>query len=90
MDEGLVPRVGTFFILVGIGLTLIFASSWTDGKADVGWLLASLISIIYGFWLRRRKGPAPQTARFSYLRKSRERGRQKKAERAEKKKQKKK
>ncbi len=90
MDEGFVPRVGTFFILVGIGLALIFAGSWTDGKADAGWLLASLISVVYGYWLRRPKGPRQQTVRFSYLRKSRDRSRQQKAERAEKKKQKKK
>jgi peptidoglycan biosynthesis protein MviN/MurJ (putative lipid II flippase) len=90
MDEGFTPRVGTFFILVGIGLALIFAGSWTDGKADAGYLLASLISFVYGFWLRRRKGPHPQTARFSYMRKSRERNRQRKQDRADKKKQKKK
>lgn len=90
MDEGFVPRIGTFFLLVGIGLMVIFAGSWTDGKADTGYLLASLIAFVFGFWLRRRKGPKPATARFSSLRSSREKSRQRKSERAEKKKQQKK
>jgi hypothetical protein len=89
MDEGFVPRIGTFFILVGIGLILIFVVSQTDGRADFGYLLASLISFALGFWLRRRRQPPPPSARFSSLKKSREKSRQKKTERAEKKKKKK-
>jgi len=90
MDEGFVPRIGSFFILVGIGLTLIFVGSWTDGIPDVGYLLASLISVVFGFFLRRRKEPPPTTARFSGLRQSHEKSRQRNAERAEKKNKKKK
>jgi len=85
MDEDFVPRIGTFFILIGIGLILIFVASQTDGQADFGYLLASLISIVFGFWLRRRRQAPPPSARFSSLKKSREKSRQKKVERAEKK-----
>ncbi len=90
MDEGFTPRVGTFFFLVGIGLMVVFAGSWTDGKADAGYLVASLIAFVFGFYLRRRKGPPPPSARFSGLRQSRDKSRQRKAEKAEKKKQQKK
>jgi len=90
MDEGFVPRVGTFFILVGIGLILIYVGSRTDGKADSGYLVASLMTFVFGFWLRRPRGPGTPSARFSGLRSSREKRRQRKAEKEEKKKQEKK
>jgi len=84
------PRIGTFLILVGIGLLLVFIGSYLASTPHFGYLFSSLIVLILGFLLRRRAQPRPSSGRLRVVRgiydKSKERREQK---REQKKKQKK-
>jgi len=70
-------RMGTFFVLIGIGILILFIASDNAGAANFDYLFWALISIVLGFFLRGRREPAAPSGRFSSLRKFRgpERGR---------------
>jgi len=76
------PRIGTFLILVGIGLLLVFIGSSLAGSPHYGYLLISLGLFALGFLLRRRAKPRPRSGRFRAVRgiydKSKERQEKKK------------
>ena len=84
-QEELVPRVGTFFIILGIFALIFFLASDFAKKPDFDWLFIGMVLIGIGIVLRRRAPPPPPTDRFSMVRKMRENAKKRKEEKAKKK-----
>ncbi|MDP3185453.1 MAG: hypothetical protein Q8M58_09310 [Anaerolineales bacterium] len=82
------PRIGTFLILVGIGLLLVFIGSYLASTPHFGYLFGSLIVLVFGVLLRRRAKPRPRSGRFRVVRgiydKSKERREQKREQKKQK------
>ena len=76
----LIPRVGTFFLLVGTGALALFVLSIMGHQANVLYLLVAIATIPTGF-IFRGKRQAAENDRFSSLRKMKERNRQRRQER---------
>ena len=70
--EEFIIRVGTFFIVIGVGIFILFIASDAAHQTDFDFLFWSIIAIAIGMLLRRRKPPPPPSGRFSTLRKWRE------------------
>jgi hypothetical protein len=84
-------RIGTFFILVGLVLLLIFIGSIAGkGENKILYLLFSAAALFFGFLLNRRPKSDAPSARFSGMRKIGETGRKRREERDKKKQEKKK
>jgi hypothetical protein len=63
-------RIGTFFLLVGIGLLVFFMLSEAAQKVTFSYFCWSLILIIIGFIFRGQfKKNVPTSGRFSLVRK---------------------
>ncbi len=88
----LIARIGTFFLLIGIVLFLLFIASDADPHTpmpDFNLMCAALMLAVVGFIFRRAAPPTPKAERFRYLRKVRQEiaeARKKAREEAEKKK----
>jgi hypothetical protein len=80
------PRIGTFFLLMGSGLIILFIASDTAGKANFDYFFYGVIGLVIGFFLRRKAPAPPPSNRFSGLRKMRENAKKRKEEKAKKKK----
>jgi hypothetical protein len=76
------PRIGTFLILVGIGLLLVFIGSYLAKSPHFSYLFSSLVVLAFGVLLRRRATPRQSPGRFRVVRgiydKSKERQEQRK------------
>jgi hypothetical protein len=79
------PRIGTFFILLGIFFVIIFLASDFADQPDFDWLFLSLLFWALGFFLRRRASPPPSAGRFGMIRKMREDAKKRKEKKAKKK-----
>jgi hypothetical protein len=66
-------RIGTFCILIGIGLLILFVASDSAGKTNFDYLFWAVLSVTLGILLRRRKAPAAPSGRFASLRSFRNR-----------------
>jgi len=77
MQSELVPRVGTFLILVGIGLIMVFVTYELGGTAHFDYFLISLIFIFIGIRLRLSGKSASPGARFNSVRSIHEKYKQK-------------
>jgi hypothetical protein len=75
-------RTGTFFVLIGIGMMILFGASMcapSDTTTSIGndlqsnglFFLAGIISFAFGWYLKRITAPPPRppSERFSGLRK---------------------
>lgn len=62
--EGFVLRIGTFFIVIGIGIFVLFAASNYAGNPNFDYLCIGAASIATGILIRRRKPPPPPSGRF--------------------------
>ena len=63
------PRIGTFFLLLGFFLLVLFLGSGFSRQPEFILLLLSLISLVLGFLFRRR-APKKSSERFSAVRKA--------------------
>ncbi len=72
MFNELIIRMGTFFVLIGAGIFILFIASDAAGKTNFDYLCAAVICVTVGIMFRRRKPPGPPSGRFSYVRKLRE------------------
>jgi hypothetical protein len=70
--EELIIRVGTFFILIGFYLLVLFIASDFAQMTDFDYLFLAVLAIGIGWVLQRRRQPPPPSGRFSSLRKLRE------------------
>jgi hypothetical protein len=71
MINEFVVRMGTFFILIGIGILILFLASEYAGQANFDYLFWAVLCVTLGIMLRRRKPPAPPSGRFGALRRFR-------------------
>jgi hypothetical protein len=78
--EEFVIRVGTFFIVIGVGIFILFIASDYAHQTDFDYLFWSIIIIAFGMLLRRRRPPPPPSGRFSTWRKWREGSKKRKEE----------
>jgi hypothetical protein len=61
-------RIGTFFILIGVGIFILFVASDYANQTNFDYLFWAVLSITIGILFRRRKPPSPPSGRFSYFR----------------------
>jgi hypothetical protein len=71
-------RIGTFLILMGIGLLILFIASDGTGAPNFDYLFWAMLSVIVGFFMRRRRESPQDADRFAMLRKLRGPGRDRK------------
>jgi hypothetical protein len=88
MNNKFLPRVGTFFVLVGCGLLILFTGSILAREFSIRYLVFAAVALFLGF-VFRRTAPRPEPTRFSSIRKvsqhSRQRREEKQTEKAQKK-----
>jgi hypothetical protein len=80
----LVPRVGTFFLLVAVALMILFAGSDLADDPQFDLFFLGVAAGLFGLFLRRRAPRPAASGRFGIVHKARA----KRKENAEKKKQK--
>jgi hypothetical protein len=71
-EEPIIVRVGTFFVVVGLGSFILFVASDIAEQPDFDYLFAAMILIAIGWMFRRNKPPPPPAGRFSIFRTMRE------------------
>jgi hypothetical protein len=79
MNKSILPRVGTFFILVGCGLLILFIGSALANALSLCYLLFAAAALFLGF-LFCSTAPRPEPTRFSSIRKARQRSRERREE----------
>jgi hypothetical protein len=82
----LLPRIGTFFILIGLGLMILFVGSVIGNNSNILYLLLAIVTLFLGLLFRRRRKPHVPTTRFGAVRKAQEQGRKRREERSQNKK----
>jgi hypothetical protein len=73
-ENNLIPRFGTFFILVGLVFLCLFVFSSMGHDTNVIYLFLSIVSFLAGFSLRRKK-PVNESGRFGMVRRATGHGR---------------
>ncbi len=68
MFNEFIIRVGTFLVLVGIGMLILFVASNSANQANFDYLFWAVLAVTVGLMLRRRKTPPPPSGRFESLR----------------------
>jgi len=71
-DKDIIPRIGTFFIIMSIGFFLLFAISNPTEKNYFDYLFIGILLAVIGFFMRRKAAPPPPTNRFSLFKKMRD------------------
>ena len=85
MDEkNIVPRIGTFFVVIGLGFVLLFVISDIAKTVYFDYLFLGLLLSGLGIYLRRNVEKPPPSGRFTGWRKMR--SKEKKEKKEEKKK----
>jgi hypothetical protein len=70
-DDSLTIRMGTFFMMMGLGAFVLFVTSDIADKVDFDYLFVAMLLISVGWFFRRKKAPPPPAGRFEYIRKLR-------------------
>jgi len=73
-------RLGTFFILVGLALMVMFVGTIMSKEINVVYLFLSLAALFIAFLLRRNK-PVNESGRFRIVRQANQRSRQRRDDR---------
>ena len=84
-QKDLVPRIGTFLLVLGVFFFIFFLVSDFAKQPDFDCFFLGTLLVIIGFGLRRRAAPPPPASRFSRIRKIREETKKRKEEKAKKK-----
>lgn len=79
-QEDLLPRIGTFIILLGIFSFIFFLASDFANQPDFDWLFVGILLLAIGFGFRRRAARPAPASRFSMVRKLREKAKKRKEE----------
>ena len=66
-DDPIEVRMGTFFVVIGAGVFLLFVMSDVANKVDFDYFFLSMILIATGYYFRRTKAPPPSSGRFSWF-----------------------
>ena len=72
MFNEFIIRIGTFFVLIGVGIFILFIASDSAGKTNFDYLFWAVLCVVIGLMFRRRKPPGPPSGRFGYVRRLRE------------------
>jgi hypothetical protein len=64
----LLVRIGTFFILIGLGVFILFVASDSAGQTNFDYLFWAILCVVLGIFLRRNKDPAQPSGRFGLFR----------------------
>ncbi len=83
-ESEFIPRVGTFFILLGIFFSLLFLASDFAKQPDFDWLFLGMLAVAIGIIFRRRAPPPPPAGRFALIRKLRENAKKRREEKSKK------
>jgi hypothetical protein len=67
MWQELTTRIGTFLMLMGAGILVLFVASTSSGAPNFDYLFWSMLACIIGFFVRRRSAPATPSNRFRLL-----------------------
>jgi len=78
--EGFILRIGTFFIVIGAGIFILFIASDSASRTNFDLLFWAVLSVTVGILIRRRKPPPPPSGRFAIWRRMREGARKPKEE----------
>ncbi len=68
MFNEFIIRVGTFLILLGLGMLILFIASDYANQSNFDYLFWAVLAVTVGLMLRRRKAPPPPSSRFESLR----------------------
>jgi uncharacterized membrane protein len=79
MNNHLFPRLGTFFILIGFGLLILFIGSILAKEINILYLFFAVAALFIGSILHRA-APRPEPTRFSSIRKVHQRSIQRREE----------
>ena len=67
-DDPFIVRVGTFFLVVGMGAFLLFVASDLAERVDFDYLFVAVLLLGIGYYMRRGKSKPPPAGRFSWIR----------------------
>ncbi len=85
-DDDLIIRMGTFFMVMGLGAFVLFVTSDIAEQVNFDYLFIAILLLAVGGFFRRKKTPPPPAGRFEYLRKMRENSKNKNADKGKEKK----
>ena len=77
-NKEIVPRIGTFFIMIGFGFVLLFVISDLAESVYFDYFFIGLFFAGFGIFLRRKAEPPPPSERFSSWNKYREKSKNRK------------
>ena len=63
-DENLIPRIGTFFMVMGSGFILLFVASDLAKSTLFDLFFVGVLMGGFGLYLRRKMAPPPSSGRF--------------------------
>ena len=75
----LAPRIGTFFIIIGFGLFVLFLGSAFSKESNFNYFFLGLAVVFVGILFRRR-GTRHESGRFASVQRARERSRKRREE----------
>jgi hypothetical protein len=79
MNNNILPRLGTFLILIGGGFLILFTGSIFAREFNILYLFLAAVTLFLGFVLHRA-APHPESSRFSGIRKVSQHSRQRREE----------
>jgi hypothetical protein len=78
--DGFTVRIGTFLLLIGTYLFIMFLASDFAHQTNFDYLFLALMAIVAGWMMQRKKAPPPPSGRFGYFRRMRENANKRKEE----------
>lgn len=84
-----IARMGTFFLLIGVFVMMLFVATDRGGQANFLFFFISVILLVFGWYFKRISAPPPKQGdggRFAGIRKWQQKQREAKAKREAKKK----
>ncbi|MBK7451504.1 MAG: hypothetical protein IPJ47_19695 [Anaerolineales bacterium] len=66
-DDPIEVRMGTFFVVMGGGVFLLFIMSDVADKVDFDYFFVAMILFAVGYYFRRKKAPPPPSGRFTWF-----------------------
>lgn len=64
-EDPIEVRMGTFFLVMGAGLFLLFVMSDVADKVDFDYFFLGMVLMGIGYYLRRGKAQPPSSGRFT-------------------------
>jgi hypothetical protein len=85
-EDPLIVRVGTFFMVMGLGAFVLFVTSDIADQVDFDYLFVAMLLLAVGWGFRRKKAQPPPAGRFESLRKMRDNAKNKNSDKSKEKK----